>query len=76
MCKRCGLILKHPYGTKKQTGNGKSTKKVNRHGTTTITRYLETAACKKAAGIQKQKGVMRGFIQSVYIVLSFCYTTY
>lgn len=76
MCKRCGLILEHPYGTKKQTSNGKSTEKVNRHGTTTITRHLETAACKKATGIRKQKGVMRGFIQSVYTVLSFFHTTY
>ncbi|CAG8247486.1 unnamed protein product [Penicillium salamii] len=62
MCKCCGFILEHSYGTKKQTGNGKSTKKVNRYGTTTITRYLETVACKKAIGIWKQKGVMRGFI--------------
>ena len=61
MCKRYGLILEHPYGTKKQTGN-ESTEKVNRYSITTITRYLETVAYKKATGIRKQKGVIRGFI--------------
>ncbi|KAJ5522962.1 hypothetical protein N7513_012065 [Penicillium frequentans] len=45
MCKRCDTILEHPYATKKDA-NGK----IGRHGTTTITRHLQTLACQKATG--------------------------
>lgn len=76
MCKRCGAFLEHPYSTKQPTGKGKSTEKVNRHGTTTISRHLDTVGCKRAIGKQKQKGAIRGFFQSVCTILSFFYTTY
>ncbi|KAJ5557712.1 hypothetical protein N7513_003298 [Penicillium frequentans] len=46
MCKRCDTILEHPYATKKDA-NGK----IGRHGTTTITRHLQTLACQKATGL-------------------------
>ena len=64
MCKRCGLILKHLYSIKQETSantNGAS-RKVSRYGTTTITRYLETKGCRNTVMMQKQKGIIRGFV--------------
>jgi hypothetical protein len=43
MCKRCDVILEHPYATKKDDSG-----RVGRHGTTTITRHLQTSSCRKA----------------------------
>lgn len=76
VCKRCGAFLEHPYSTKQPTGKGKSTEKVGRHGTTNLSRHLDTVGCKRAIATKKQKGALRAFVQSVYIILSFFRTTY
>jgi hypothetical protein len=66
MCKRCDAILEHPYATKKDA-NGR----VGRHGTTTITRHLQTLTCQKATGVRQQRGGLKGFLHSVCKSLSF-----
>ncbi|KAJ9482154.1 hypothetical protein VN97_g11287 [Penicillium thymicola] len=59
MCKRRNAILEHPYTTKKDA-NGR----VGGHGTTTITRHLQTSACQKAtSGRQQRDGITR-FLQT------------
>jgi hypothetical protein len=66
MCKRCDAILEHPCTTKKDA-NGR----VGRHGTTTITRHLQTSVCQKAARVRQQRGALKGFLYSVCKSLSF-----
>ena len=61
LCKRCDAILEHPYTTKKDA-NGR----VGRHGTTTITRHLQTSACQKATSGRRQRAELTRFLQTVY----------
>ncbi|CEO59598.1 hypothetical protein PMG11_04270 [Penicillium brasilianum] len=62
MCKRCDAILEHPYATKKDA-NGR----VGRHGTTTITRHLQTLTYQKATRVRQQRGGLKGFLHSLFL---------
>lgn len=54
MCKRCSQVLEHPYSKRKDGKEG-------RHGTTTMTRHLKTAACLRFEN--RQKNELTRFLQ-------------
>lgn len=68
--KRCDTVLEHPYAIKKDdngtgTSTSTSTGKAARHGTTTITRHLQTSGCQRTASGRRQREGLRRFLQVV-----------
>ena len=55
MCKRCAQILEHPQTICERTGT--------RHGTSTMSKHLKGAGCRKAIGKQAQKQDIKRFMQ-------------
>jgi hypothetical protein len=56
MCKRCGVVLEHPNSLV-------SGSKGQRQGTSTMTKHLKTASCKRA--LKGPKAEIRRFLQKV-----------
>lgn len=67
MCKNCSAILEHPYATRKErAGQGESSRKDSRHGTTTMIRYVNTSSCQRAASGRRQRDGITRFLQTVF----------
>ncbi|KAJ5120790.1 uncharacterized protein N7515_010178 [Penicillium bovifimosum] len=65
MCKNCSTILEHPYATRKErAGQGESSRKDSRHGTTTMIRHVNTSSCQRAASGRRQRDRMMRFLQT------------
>lgn len=64
ICKRCDAVLEHPYAIKKDD-SGTGTGKAARHGTTTITRHLQTSGCRRTASGRRQREGLTRFLQAV-----------
>lgn len=68
MCKRCSQILEHPYSTKKDIKG-----KEGRHGLSTMTRHLKTAACQRFENRQKDEIIK--FLQKRVYLIFYYYTS-
>lgn len=67
MCKNCSAILEHPYATRKErAGQGESSRKDSRHGTTTMIRHVNTSSCQRAASGRRQRDGITRFLQTVF----------